>query len=117
MSGFTVGLAIIGGLLLAALVAWNAWTTRRNAPRQPESAAAQAAAPDVEERAEPKHDAQGDVQDHGTDHGRQDVPHHHQYFHDHVSGRSKRRQYSDANHGHQQRLELGTILVADLIQE
>lgn len=35
MSGFTVGLAIIGGLVLAALVAWNAWTTRRNAPRQP----------------------------------------------------------------------------------
>jgi hypothetical protein len=40
MSGFTVGLAIIGGLLLAAIVAWNAWTTRRNTPRQPELAAA-----------------------------------------------------------------------------
>ena len=36
MSSFTVGLAILGGLLLAALVAWNAWTTRRNTPRQPE---------------------------------------------------------------------------------
>jgi hypothetical protein len=36
MSGFTVGLAIIGGLVLAALVAWNAWTTRRNTPRQPD---------------------------------------------------------------------------------
>lgn len=36
MSGFTVGLAIIGGLLLAILVAWNAWTTRKNTPRQPE---------------------------------------------------------------------------------
>lgn len=35
MSGFTVGLAILGGLLLAALVAYNAWTTRRNTPRQP----------------------------------------------------------------------------------
>ena len=36
MSGFTVGLAILGGLVLAALVAWNAWTTRRNTPRQPD---------------------------------------------------------------------------------
>jgi hypothetical protein len=40
VSGFTVGLAILGGLLLAAIVAWNAWTTRRNAPRQPELAVA-----------------------------------------------------------------------------
>jgi hypothetical protein len=39
MSGFTVGLAILGGLLLAVLVAWNAWSTRRNAPRQAEVAA------------------------------------------------------------------------------
>lgn len=38
MSGFTLGLAVIGGLLLAALVGWNTWTTRRNAPRQPEAA-------------------------------------------------------------------------------
>ena len=37
MSGFTVGLAILGGLVLAFLVAWNAWTNRRNAPRQPEA--------------------------------------------------------------------------------
>jgi hypothetical protein len=36
MSSFTVGLAILGGLVLAALVGWNAWTTRRNAPRQPD---------------------------------------------------------------------------------
>lgn len=56
MSGFTVGLAIIGGLLLAALVAWNAWTTRRNSPRQPEAPAAPAARPDGEERAEPTFD-------------------------------------------------------------
>jgi hypothetical protein len=40
MSGFTVGLAILGGILLAVIVAWNAWTTRRNAPRQPELAVA-----------------------------------------------------------------------------
>jgi hypothetical protein len=39
MSGFTLGLAIIGGLVLAFLVAYNAWTSRRNTPRQPEMAA------------------------------------------------------------------------------
>ncbi len=37
MSGFTLGLAILGGLVLAALVAWNAWTTRKLAPRRPEA--------------------------------------------------------------------------------
>ncbi|MBC5785302.1 cell division protein FtsZ [Ramlibacter sp. USB13] len=47
MSGFTVGLAILGGLLLAAIVAWNAWTTRRNTPRQPEVAVASAQAASV----------------------------------------------------------------------
>lgn len=36
MSGFTLGLVILGGLVLALLVAWNAWTTRRNTPRQPD---------------------------------------------------------------------------------
>jgi hypothetical protein len=30
----TVGLAVLGGLTLAAVVAWNAWSTRRRAPRQ-----------------------------------------------------------------------------------
>lgn len=53
MSGFTVGLAILGGLVLAALVAWNAWSTRRAVPRQPEVAVAQAAPADLEERHEP----------------------------------------------------------------
>jgi hypothetical protein len=38
MSSFTIGVAIIGGLLLALLVAYNAWTARKNAPRQPEAA-------------------------------------------------------------------------------
>lgn len=42
MSAFTVGVAILGGLVLAGIVAWNAWTTRRNAPRQPELAVAAA---------------------------------------------------------------------------
>ena len=36
MSSFTVGLAILGGLLLALLVAYNTWTSRKNIPRQPE---------------------------------------------------------------------------------
>jgi hypothetical protein len=39
LSSFTAGLAVIGGLLLAALTAWNAWITRKNIPRQPEAAA------------------------------------------------------------------------------
>ena len=45
--------------------------------------------------------AQGDLQDHGTDHGRQDVPHHHQYVHHNLSCRSEGRQYPDADHGYQ----------------
>ena len=46
MSGFTLGLVILGALVLAALVAWNAWTARRLAPRQAQQVAAQ-------ERSEP----------------------------------------------------------------
>ena len=34
MSTFTLGLVILGGLLLALLVGWDAWTTPRAAPRQ-----------------------------------------------------------------------------------
>jgi hypothetical protein len=56
MSGFTVGLAILGGLLLAALVAWNAWTTRRNTPRQPEAVVAEPAAAGAE-RVDPEFDS------------------------------------------------------------
>ena len=39
MSSFTLGLAILGAVLLALLVAYNAWIARRNAPRQPEAVA------------------------------------------------------------------------------
>jgi hypothetical protein len=55
LSSFTVGIASLGGLVLAALVAWNAWTTRRNAPRQPDGAAAAPAGQlaEGEERSEP----------------------------------------------------------------
>ena len=58
LSSFTLGLAIIGGLLLAALVAWNSWTSRRNRPRQAQPAGpAPAAAPDaLAERSEPVFD-------------------------------------------------------------
>lgn len=34
MSTLQLGLAIAGGLLLAAVVAWNTWTSRKNAPMQ-----------------------------------------------------------------------------------
>jgi hypothetical protein len=37
MSSFTLGLAILGGLVLAFLVAYNAWMSRRNSPRQPDA--------------------------------------------------------------------------------
>jgi hypothetical protein len=56
MSGFTLGLAILGGLVLAILVAWNAWTTRRNTPRQPEAAPPANQPADGAERSEPVFD-------------------------------------------------------------
>jgi hypothetical protein len=34
MSNFTLGLAVLGGVVLAIVVGWNAWTTRRLTPRQ-----------------------------------------------------------------------------------
>ncbi len=34
MSNLTLGLAMLGGLVLAAVVAYNTWASRRNAPRQ-----------------------------------------------------------------------------------
>jgi hypothetical protein len=42
MSTFTLGLAILGGLVLAILVAWNAWSTRKLAPRQADAPVARA---------------------------------------------------------------------------
>lgn len=53
MSGFTLGLVILGGLVLAFLVAWNAWTTRRAVPRQAEVAVAPSGPVDLPERTEP----------------------------------------------------------------
>lgn len=34
MSTFTLGLGILGGVVLAGVVGWNAWTTRKLTPRQ-----------------------------------------------------------------------------------
>src|SRR5262245_43714376 len=49
MSGFTVGVAMLGALVLASLLAHNAWTSRRNAPRQADPARlpVQTPAPDL----------------------------------------------------------------------
>jgi hypothetical protein len=57
MSSFTVGLAIIGGILLAVLVAWNTWSTRRNTPRQPLAPATPADPQEPAERSDPVFDA------------------------------------------------------------
>lgn len=51
MNDLTVQLAVVGGGVLAAVVAWNAWTTRRNTPRQ--AHLAEGTEPRVEETAEP----------------------------------------------------------------
>jgi hypothetical protein len=59
LSEFTIGLAIVGGLLLALLVAWNAWTSRRNTPRQaqpPRQEPAAAPGEAAQERKEPSFD-------------------------------------------------------------
>jgi hypothetical protein len=60
LSSFTLGLAIIGGLVLAALVAWQTWTSRRNTPRQalPDPAVAPVDLSDpLAGRAEPRFDS------------------------------------------------------------
>lgn len=46
MSNLQVSLAIVGGLVLALIVAYNAWTTHRNAPKRPKPPA-----PDAPEHA------------------------------------------------------------------
>jgi len=56
MSSFTLGLAIIGGLLLALLVAYNAWTARKNTPRQPEAAVMPPRGEPSAERQDPEFD-------------------------------------------------------------
>lgn len=45
MSNLTVALAILGGLVLAAVIAYNTWTSRKNTPRQPDQTPADEPAP------------------------------------------------------------------------
>jgi hypothetical protein len=45
MSGFTIGVAMLGGLVLASLVGYNAWVSRRNSPRQPDAVVGASHAP------------------------------------------------------------------------
>jgi hypothetical protein len=55
MSSLQISLAVAGGVVLAALVAHSAWTSRRNAPKQPQPdtrAPEVAGAPVEEERRE-----------------------------------------------------------------
>jgi hypothetical protein len=68
MSSFTLGLAIIGGLVLAAVVAHNAWNSRRNAPRiaQPEPVRADGFAAPAGEQTEPTLSMQSFAPLHGT---------------------------------------------------
>ena len=72
MNNLTVGLAVIGGLVLAGVVAHGAWSSRRNMPRvaQPEplspnspvsTLAPNAASSSAGERAEPRFDADGSL--------------------------------------------------------
>ncbi len=37
MSNLTIALAVLGGLVLAALIGYDTWLSRRNAPRQPDA--------------------------------------------------------------------------------
>ncbi len=54
MTSFSLGLLVLGALVLATLVAYNIWSSRRNTPRQPEATVAVATPPI--ERQEPVFD-------------------------------------------------------------
>jgi hypothetical protein len=56
MSSFTVGLGMLGGVILAGVVGWNAWTTRRLTPKQAEAVRTD---PVAERQMEPVLDASG----------------------------------------------------------
>jgi len=47
MSNLTAALAILGGLLLAAVIGYNTWSSRRNEPRQPDAGATAELSPPV----------------------------------------------------------------------
>ncbi|MES2633714.1 MAG: cell division protein ZipA C-terminal FtsZ-binding domain-containing protein [Pseudomonadota bacterium] len=61
MSSFTIGLAILGGLVLAALVAWNTWSSRKNTPRQPEVFDVQTEPSELHPRQEPVFDVEPEM--------------------------------------------------------
>ena len=57
MTSFTLGIVLLGACVLALLIAWNAWTARRDAPRQPQAAAVAGAGVDSPpQRTEPAFD-------------------------------------------------------------
>jgi len=59
VSSLTLGLAVLGGLVLAAVVAHSTWTARRSAPRQAQSLPPQAGDdPAQARRTEPQFDAE-----------------------------------------------------------
>ncbi|MDP2771315.1 MAG: cell division protein FtsZ, partial [Giesbergeria sp.] len=72
MSTLQISLAIIGGLLLALIVAYNAWTTHRNTPRKALPPEAERK-PEASPRQEPAMDAElapvSVSAVHGLDHG------------------------------------------------
>jgi hypothetical protein len=53
LNSLTLGLAVLGGLVLAGVVAHSAWTQRRNAPRVAQPEQAQPVSGDAENRHEP----------------------------------------------------------------
>jgi len=59
MTDLTLGLAILGGSTLAILVAWNAWSNRRNTPRQPDASDSVPTEPMPLPGAEPASDLDG----------------------------------------------------------
>jgi len=58
MSGFTLGVALLGGFVLASLVAYNAWISRRNSPRQPVGVGAAGQPDEAMTKREPVFDAE-----------------------------------------------------------
>jgi hypothetical protein len=59
MTDLTLGLAILGGTTLVILLAWNAWSNRRNTPRQPDAADSVPTEPMPLPGAEPTRDPDG----------------------------------------------------------
>ena len=69
MSSLTIALAILGGLVLAAVIGYNTWLSRRNAPRQPDQEREGAAPPapprSIDDDCEPVLTRPGELAAHG----------------------------------------------------